>query len=152
MTKKQWIWLAVLILLIGWYIVAFTHWGERTGMQISHGTDTKPAGVIRPRAAGVNVTTANVRFNLNQAYRLTEVKVVRLADWQTNQYTLPVWHLISETNSVPTRRFYYGVPIRGMKPAVDKLMPKPLEPDVVYRLFLTAGEVKGQHDFSAPPK
>jgi len=152
MTKKQWVWLAVLILLIGYYIVAFTHWGERTDMQISHATDTKPAGVIRPRAAGVNVTTANVRFNLDQAYRLTEVKVVRLADWQTNQYTLPVWELVSETNSVPTRRLYYGVPIRGMKPAVDKLMPKPLEPNVVYRLFLTAGSVKGQHDFSAPPK
>jgi len=152
MTKKQWVLLGVLILLIGYYIVAFTTLGRRAGMQISHGTDTKPAGVIRPRAAASDVITANVRFNLNQAYLLTEIRVVRLADWQTNKYILPVWHLISETNSAPTRRFYYGVPIRGMKPAVDKAWPKPLEPNVVYRLFLTSGSVKGQHDFSAPPK
>jgi hypothetical protein len=152
MTKKQWILLAVLIALAIVYISAFTNWGKRAVIQISHGTDTKPAGLIRPRAKNSVVTTVNVRFNLDKAYRLTEVKVVRLAEWQTNRSTLPIWHLISDTNSVPTRRFYYGVPIRGMKPEVENIWPQSLETNVTYRAFLTAGSIKGQHDFTAPPR
>jgi hypothetical protein len=44
------------------------------------------------------------------------------------------------------------VAIRGMKPLVAKIRPEPLATNVTYRLFLTAGTVKGQHDFSPPPK
>jgi hypothetical protein len=152
MTKKQWVLLAVFILLAAVYICAFTNWGRRPAIQISHAADLKPRRFIRPNVNAGGVSTANVRFNLDHPCRLTEVKVVRLADWQTNKSTLPLWHLISDSNSVPTRRFYYGVPIRGMKPVVANIRPKPLETNVTYRLFLTAGPVKGQHDFSTLPK
>lgn len=152
MAKKQWMLLAVFLSLAIVYVCAFTHWGRRTTIQIAYATDTKPAGIIRPRVNVGSVTTANVRFNLDRLYRLTEVKVVRLADWQTNNSALPLWHLISDSNSVPIRRFYYGVPIRGMKPAVPGAWPTPLETNVTYRLFLAAGSVQGQRDFSPPPR
>ena len=152
MAKKQWMLLAVFILLAGVYICAFTHWGRHPAMQISHTADSKPKGVLGPRVKAGSVNTAVVSFDLDHPYRLTEVKVVKLADWQTNKSTLPFWHLISDSNSVPTKKFYYGVAIRGMNPAVAKTWPTPLETNVTYRLFLTAGSAKGQHDFSPPPK
>ncbi len=152
MAKKQWILLAVFGVLVGVYIRAFTDWGRTPVMQISHATDSKPRGAMRQRAKNASVNTVNVRFNLGHPYRLTEVKVVRLAGWQTNKSILPLWHLISDSNSVPTRFFYYGAPIRGMKPIAANIRPEPLETNVTYRLFLTAGSVKGQHDFSLPPK
>ena len=152
MAKKQWVLLAVFILLAAVYICAFTHWGRRPAMQISHAANSKPKGAISPRVKAGSVNTAIVRFDLDHPYRLTEVEVVRLADWQTNKFTLPLWHLISDSNSVPIRRFYYGAAIRGMKPTVARNWPEPLETNVTYRLFLTAGPVKGQHDFSPPSK
>jgi hypothetical protein len=152
MAKKQLALLAVLLLLATVYFCAFTNWGKRPAMQISHTASSKPKGVIGPRVKAGSINTAIVSFNLDHPYRLTEVKVVRLADWQTNQSTLPFWHLISDTNSVPTKKFSYGVAIRGMKPAVANVWPQPLETNVTYRLFLTAGSVTGQHDFTPPPK
>jgi hypothetical protein len=152
MGKKQWFLLAVLILLAAVYICAFTDWGRHPAIQISHTAAAKPKGVIGPRVKAGSINTAVVSFNLDHAYRLTEVKVVRLDDWQTNKSILPLWHLISSSNSVPTKKFFYGVAIRGMKPAVADVWPEPLEPNVTYRLFLTAGPDKGQHDFSPPPK
>lgn len=152
MPKKQWVLLAVFIVLAAVYIRAFTHWGRRPPMQISYAADSNPRVAARQRLKAVSIDTANVRFNLDRRYPLTEVKVVRLADWQTNKFTMPLWHLVSDSNSVPTQRFYYGAPIRGMKPAVAKSRPTPLETNVTYRLFLTAGRVVGQRDFSPPPK
>ena len=152
MAKKQWVLLALFIALAAGFIFTFTNCGRHPDIQISHAAFANPKGLIRPRLRASRVNSAIVIFNLDHSYRLTEVKVVRLADWQTNKSTLPLWHLISDSNSVPTKRFYYGAPIRGMKPALPGTRPEPLATNVIYRLFLTAGPVKGQHDFSPPPK
>lgn len=151
MAKKQWYLLAVLIVLAAVYVCAFTNWGRRPAIQISHAAFSRPMRVLRPAVRAGNVNRPIVRFDLDRSYRLTEVKVVRLADWQTNKSTLPIWHLISDSNSVPTRRFFYGVPIRGMNPIMH-VRPEPLETNVIYRLFLTAGAAQGRHDFSPPLK
>ncbi len=86
-------------------------------------------------------------FGLDRYYRLTDVKVVPLAEWQTNHSVLPLWHLVSDSKSAPTKFFFYGQDIDGMKPFLPGTQPKPLETNVVYRLFLSAGSVNGQHDF-----
>lgn len=151
MAKKQWIFLAVFVLLAAFYVCAFTHWGRRPAMQISHTSELNPKRV-GPRVKAGSINTAVVIFGLDHQYRLTEVKVVLLADWQTNKSTLPLWHLISDSNSIPVKKFSYGQAMQGMKPAVAESYPEPLEPNVTYRLFLTGGSIKGQHDFSAPPK
>jgi hypothetical protein len=152
MAKKQWMLLAVFVLLAVVYVCAFTHWGRRPAIQISHTANSRQKGVVGPRVRAGAINTAILTFNFDRPYQFTEIKVVRLADWQTNKSALPLWHLISDSNSVPTKKFSYGVALLGMRPVVSSAWPQPLETNVTYRLFLTAGPVTGQHDFSAPPK
>ena len=149
-TRRQWILLAAFLLLAGVYIWGYTGWGRHPAIQISHSAYKNPRQSARLARATDRPKPTVMRFNLDHAYRLTEIKVVRLADWQTNKTTLPLWHLISDSNSLPTMRFSYGAPLRGMKPAASVFRPEPLEPEVPYRLFLTDGRVQGQHDFLMP--
>ena len=104
----------------------------------------RPAGYAMRARRDVPPTLS---FGLGGRFKLTEIKVVSLAAWQTNHGVPPVWHLVSDSNSVPVNLFTYGQRIRGMKPAVVGERPLPLEPDVPYRLFVTAGKIQGQHDF-----
>ena len=152
MAKKQLILLAAFVVLAVFYVIAFTQWGRRPGMQISHTANARQKGTVGPRVRAGAVNTAIMTFNFDRPYQFTEIKVVSLAEWQTNKSALPLWHIISDSNSVPTKKFSYGVAIGGMKPFVASAWPNPLETNVTYRMFLTAGAVTGQHDFSAPPK
>ena len=88
-----------------------------------------------------------VLFGLEGRFKLTEIKVVPLASFQTNSDTPPVWHLVSDSNSPPVQQFTYGQRIRGMKPAFVGAEPEDLETNIMYRLLLSAGKFKGQHDF-----
>jgi hypothetical protein len=58
-----------------------------------------------------------------------------------------MWHLISDSNSIPTKSITYGYPIKGMKQAVARSRPEPLAPDVDYVLFLEAGNIKARTNF-----
>ena len=71
----------------------------------------------------------------------------RSSDIETNKYPHPIWQLISDSNSVPTTDFAYGVPIRGMRPSVQGATPDPLEPGVKYRLLIEAKGGNAEHDF-----
>ncbi len=140
MTKKN-IWLvSFLLVLLGIYICFFTDWFKPRVIKIG---DT--ARSLRHYRARNDLPY--VLFMLEGQFRLTEIKVVPLADFQKNSMTPPVWHLISNSNSVPVKAFVYGEHIRGMKPAFKGDEPQPLETNVVYRLFVTAGSAKGSHDF-----
>jgi hypothetical protein len=75
------------------------------------------------------------------------VKVVPLGAYETNKFTPPLWHLVAYTNVTPTEGFLYGEPIPGMRPALTNALPRRLEPNTVYRLFVQAGRAKGQIDF-----
>jgi hypothetical protein len=140
MEKRQWILATIALVLIGVYIYFFTDWFKPKTIHIA---DTQ-----RPlRSRFLPGITVNVAFAFERPYRLTEVKVVPLAEWQTNQLVLPVWHLISDSKSEPVRFFFYGQIIRGMKTAMPDAQPEPLQTNILYRLFVFAGSVKGQHDF-----
>jgi hypothetical protein len=108
-------------------------------------------------------TTVPVIFKLSRPYKLTELKVIDLDEWQTNKNCLPLWHLVAGTNSVPIEGpFYYGdyIPgrgrpdsyIQGMKPVVPGDRAQPLKPGVKYRLLVTDGSAKGEHDFQVVAK
>ena len=86
--------------------------------------------------------------DLNGFHPLTTVKVVLVADMETNKFPHAIWKLISDSNSVPTSSFNYGSYIRGMHPDVKGARPDPLEPGVAYRLIVvTAKDKQVQHDF-----
>ena len=141
MTKKSWILVGCALVLAVAYVCFFTDWFKPKIIHISHTARPLPSRSSR------SAMTVAVAFGLDRDYRLTEVKIVPLAEWQTNQSALPLWHLVSDPRSAPTRFFSYGQNIDGMKPAMPGTKPKPLEMNVVYRLFVSAGSVKGRHDF-----
>jgi hypothetical protein len=91
-------------------------------------------------------------FLMDRKVQLTSVKVVPLADVRTNKYPHPIWELTTESNSVPVKEFVYGLPIRGMKPAVKGATADPLQPAMEYRLFVKAGSLATEYDFTTPEK
>jgi hypothetical protein len=106
---------------------------------------------IRPtrgvKTAPGEIAVDPVSFAFDRKYNVTAVRVVIEADEKTNKYPHELWHLISDSNSVPTKVLIYGQPPRGMKPKVPRTRPEPLDPDVVYKIYVEAGDAKGEKRF-----
>ncbi|HUZ08138.1 MAG TPA: hypothetical protein VMV89_11705 [Candidatus Paceibacterota bacterium] len=141
MNKKNYALIAIVLVLAGFYVIHFTDWFRPKTIHISH--------TSRSIRLGGQTGPANnlVFFGLEGDYSLTEVKVVPVAALRTNQLAQPVWHLVSDEGSDDVNQFFYGERIQGMDPAVSGAQPEPLQSGVVYRLFITAGKVRGQQDF-----
>jgi hypothetical protein len=137
MRKKELIWIGILLVLGGVYLHYFTGSAKKT---------ITVRASIRP-TPNPNATVFPVFFNLDGSYALTSVKVYPYDSNQPNAHVTPVWHLISKSNSAPTKVFSYGRQIKGMEPALKGVHPEPLSPDVVYRLEIAAGSVTGYADF-----
>ena len=91
-------------------------------------------------------------FGFDRTLKLTSLKVIPVSDIETNKYPHPIWHLVSDSNSVPTKELFYGAPIKGMRPAVRGAAADPLEPGVKYRLLIEAGPASAKHDFIPVPR
>ena len=143
MNKKNITLIVIALVLAGVYAVFFTDWFQPRVIQI----------MSTSRAARTGAAANPITFGLGDDYSLTEVKVVLLDPLQTNKLAQPVWHLVSDEGSDDVNQFYYGENINGMEPAVVGAQLEPLKPGVTYRLIVTAGRAKGQHDFllGAPP-
>jgi hypothetical protein len=145
MTKNGIVLSVIAVILAAVYVYAFTDWFKSETIQI--------IPTIRPgRVASVPTDPDQppvypVSFAFSGKYQLTSVKVVAAADLATNKYPVALWHLISDSNSVPTKSIVYGYPIKGMKPAVERMRPEPLQPDVDYVLMIEAGKIKAQTNF-----
>jgi hypothetical protein len=144
MTKRNLVLIFTALVLAGVYVFYFTDWFKPKAIHITH-----TSRIIRYRRyIAADSTTIPITFILERPYKLTEIKVVALDEWQANKDCLPLWHLIADTNSVPiTEPFFYGQRIRGMKSEVPGANAQPLQPGVTYRLFVTDGRAKGEHDF-----
>ncbi|MBI5386875.1 MAG: hypothetical protein HZA90_19555 [Verrucomicrobia bacterium] len=143
MRKNTIVLITVLLLLAGCYGYFFTDWFQSPTIQIL--AQVRPSRNVRPTPG--MPTTYPVSFAFDRKLRLTEIRVVNLDDEKTNKYPHAYWHLISDSNSMPTKAIVYGQPLRGLKPKVPRARPEPLEPDVKYRLYVSAGKNKGQIDF-----
>jgi hypothetical protein len=145
MPKRSTTFLLVLSALLGGILVySYGDWFHRRPIQITH----------RFHAFGGRFDTAGVAplmFEFNAKLKLTSVKVVPLCDILTNKFARPIWHMISASNSVPTRGFLYGMDIPGMRPAVAGTVAEVLDPSQKYRLLIEAGSIKAQHDFDLAP-
>ncbi len=131
MNKKSWILIAAAVVVGAIYIIHFSNWFKPKIMTIAH-----------------NGRFGQINFTLGSPYKLTAIKVVSVSELESNKYALPVWELKSDSNSVPTKLFSYGARIRGMKPAIADTQPQPLIAGMTYRLFVEAGSLKAQHDFT----
>jgi hypothetical protein len=151
MTRKQWMFVALAVLLSGLSLYLNRDWFARDSIQISHRSmPPRPGfwGRRRPDDGAVNP----VLFLFNRHVKLTSVKVVSVSDLETNKYPHAIWHLQSDSNSVPIQEFFYGLPIRGMRPAVTGIAAEPLQPGVNYRMLIEAGSQKAEHDFVPVPR
>ena len=139
----------ILVVLAAVYVYYFTDWFKPKVIQIFYTCRTNRAVMNqRRRTDTLHPATVPVFFGLSFRYRLNELKVYRLTEWQTNHAALPIWHLISSSNSIPIKQFFYGQPIHGMLPAVPGTRAEPLDPDVTYHIVLEAGKAKGEKDFA----
>jgi hypothetical protein len=131
MNKKSWFLIAFAIVLGAVYIIHFSSWFKPKVMAIAH-----------------NARLGHINFTLGSAFQLTSIKVVSLSAFESNKYVLPAWELKSDSNSVPVKLFSYGDSIKGMKPAIAGSQAQPLVAGTTYRIFVEAGSVKAQHDFT----
>lgn len=146
MSKQTVTLIAVAALLAGVYVWKFTGWFRQPEIKI--------LPQIRPPQRGAKAAvpdgdtpTYPVTFAFDKKYQFTEIRVVAVEDEKTNKFPHAVWHMISDSNSLPTKAVPYGAPIRGMKPKVPRAQPDPLEPDVPYILYVQAGDAIGKAKF-----
>lgn len=141
MSKKNICLVLILVILGGVYVCFFTDWLKAKTIRIYSAV---------PPTVNVNARHrhAPIIFGLIGHFRLTEIKVVALSDYQKNPDAPSLWHLISDSNSIPVERFGYGQHIHGMRPSVAGEDPQDLETNVSYLLLVTAsGGIKGSHPF-----
>jgi hypothetical protein len=147
MTRKQWIVTASVLVLGGLSLYFNTDWFLKENIQIYHRARPVRAALTGRKRAR-NLTYTPVFFGFDRKLKLTEIKVVPVSETITNKYPHPIWHMITDSNSVPTKGFLYGENVPGMRPAVKGAIPDPLEPGTNYRLLVQAGSLKVQHDFA----
>jgi len=145
MTKQSIVLIAVALILGAVYVAFFTDWFRHQQIQIlpqirppQRGTKAAPAG---------DTEVYPVTFAFDKKYQFTEIRVVSADDEKTNKYPHAVWHMISDSNSIPTKALVYGAPIRGMKPKVPRAQPDALEPNIPYVLYVQAGNALGKAKF-----
>jgi hypothetical protein len=152
MTRKVWMLIALAIALGGLSLYLNRDWFAKNRIQITYRSRPARAMFFRRGRAPRYTAVDPIVFGFNRKLRLNWLKVVPVSQLETNKYAQPIWHLVSESNSVPIRTFIYGAPIRGMHPAVRGATPNPLEPGVKYRLLVEAGKYQGQEDFTPLPR
>ncbi len=141
MTKKNWLLILVAVVLAAVYAVYFTDWFQPKTLKLFHTIRNLNPRQMRGGAL------PSLKFGISRQLQLTELRVVPAAGFQTNKNVLPLWHLVTDSNSVPVKTFYYGQFIGGLKPAIKGTRAQVLETNVTYRLIVTAGQFKGEHDF-----
>jgi len=152
MTRKQWTLIALAVGLGGFSLYLNRDWFAKDNIQITHRSRPVRVEFMRGRRPAEIAAVNPIIFGFNHKLKLTSVKVIPVQEIETNKYPHPIWQLVSDSNSIPTKTFGYGQGIRGMRPAIKGATPDPLEPDVKYRLFIEAGKVKAQHDFVPDPR
>lgn len=155
MTKKFWIILALALVLGSLSLYLNTDLFRKDDIQIYHRVVPARMSLFSRRSrpgTPPKSTPTPLFFGFDRKLALSEVKVVPLAEFQTNKYAHPLWHLVTDSNSVPTKGFVYGLSLPGMRPDVKNATPDPLQPGVKYRLLLDADGRKIQHDFTLQPQ
>jgi hypothetical protein len=155
MTRKNWLSLLFVLLLIGASLYLNRDWFATDTIHIIHRSRPMSRNFFRKKKnlpIPDDSLTDPIFFGFNKTLRLTSLQVFPVSDIQTNKYPHPIWHLVSDSNSIPVRSITYGMNIKGMRPAVKGATPDPLLPGVNYRLAVAAGSQKAEHDFIPTPR
>jgi hypothetical protein len=151
MTRKNWTLIILAILLGGFSLYLNRDWFASENIHIYHRSRPARAGFFGRRRATNRPDDSKVdpvMFGFEHRLKLTSLKVIPMSDLETNKYPHPIWHLISDSNSVPTKEFVYGFPIPGMRPAIKGTSADALVPGEKYRLLIETAAQKAEHDFA----
>src|ERR1043166_8900159 len=108
MKKRQLLLFLVLAASVGFFFYIHDDWFSGNKIRINH--RDSPARVIAPRrgrASGGDA--ASLFFSFDRKLKLDLIRVVSVNELKTNKYAHPVWEMISDSNSVPTAGFIYGM-------------------------------------------
>ena len=152
MTRKHWFLVTSIVLLGALSLYLNRDWFETENIQIYHRSRPARATLFARKNPSQPEAANPVTFGFDRQLKLTSLKVVLLAEFQTNRFAHPVWELVSDSNSVPVKEFLYGMRLRGMRPVVKEARPDPLRPNVPYRLLVETADFKGVHDFTPIPR
>jgi hypothetical protein len=141
MTKNNWLLTLLAIVLFMVYAVYFTDWFHPKTIQIRSTYRN-----LHPRLTRDGVLPALI-FGVDRQMQISELRVVPFDGFQTNKNILPLWHLVTDSNSIPVKTFYYGQYIRGMHPAFKGTHAESLETNVPYLIIVTSGRIKGELKF-----
>jgi hypothetical protein len=113
MTSKQWTLVALAVILGGVSLYLNKDWFSRDNIQIYHRSSPRPQ--LFRRAQPSSMPSLPINFGFSHSLELKNLKVLVVAEAATNKYPRPIWHLTSESHSVATKTFLYGMNIRGMR-------------------------------------
>ncbi len=147
MTKRNALLLLAAVVVGGAGLYFHRDWFGKDRIQIYH--RIRPARFARRRANDPSARA--IMFGFDRRLKLKSVEVIPLSDIETNKYPQPIWHLVSDSNSVPTKGFTYGMKVPGMRAAKEGVAPYALEPGEKYRLLIETSSAKVQHDFAFEP-
>ena len=143
MTRKNWLSLLFVAALVVVYAVWFTDWFAPREFTVFHtfrGARGRP-GLARRAPEPMLI------FSASRQLKITEIRVVPLTGWTTNKSVSPLWHLVSESNSIPVKNFVYGQPILGLHSSIKGARADFPITNVTYRIIITAGKDGAEHDF-----
>ena len=136
----------VALVLAALYVGFFTDWFRGQTIQII--VQNRPvAQRSDPKRNLDEIPVYPVSFALDRKYELTSLKVVSAQDLESQKFPTPLWHLIAQTNSRPTKAIVYGITPPGMKPAVEDSQPSALQPGVPYVVQLETKTIKSSTNF-----
>jgi hypothetical protein len=155
--RRPWILAALVLLLSGLYVVAFTDWLAPQPIEIAsqirpvmqpprfgrRGPKTSAPTSEKPTEAEPSGGVARVTFSLDGRYRLTSVRVFAL-DAQ-GEPAKKVWDLTGKSRELNS--LMYGMNPAGMAPAEGAEAAAPLEANLSYLLEIRAGRRRGSHRF-----
>ncbi len=155
MMRKQWLLAGLAVVLAGISLYLNRDWFASKDIHIYHRSLPDRASLIRGRKPVRNndSPTDPIFFGFDRKLKLTSVEVFPVKELETNKYAHPIWHLVSDSNSVPVKDITYGALIKGMRPALKAATPDDLQPGEDYRLVIhTASSEKAEHDFVPNPR
>lgn len=97
-----------------------------------------------------NGKSSAVVFLLDPTYPMTRIKVISLAEAETNDHPHAVWELVPTGKPIVRSEFTYGENISGMKPFIPDSPAEPLDPNTKYQLVVSfVKNVRGECVFSS---
>src|SRR3954470_2988667 len=104
MTRKQWMLIAVAVVLGGVSLYLNKDWFSKPGIHISH--RSRPARLAYGRKKTPSDPDIQpLIFMFDHKVKLTALKVFPVSDIETSKYPHAIWNLVSDSNSAPIKDF-----------------------------------------------